>query len=147
MFGNTHEDIIPDSTVEIEKFNKMLSKKTLEKPTLVWFYGNFCGHCHSMYDDWKTISNNSAVTKRVNVLKIESEQKDILSKDPDVFGYPTVRLYKITGGFVEYDGNRDAEDMKKFVVKNTKQQKSLKKKKTPKKKPVKKPRKSQKKQK
>jgi len=65
----------------------------------------------------------------------------MLSKDPNVFGYPTLRLYKISGGFVEYDGNRDSEDMKKFVVKNTKQQKSAKKKRS------KRRRKTQKKQK
>ena len=140
MFGNHREEITPDSTQEIEKFNKMLNKK-LEKPTFVWFYGDFCGHCHAMYDDWKNLNDNSMVTKKVNLLKIESAQNSMLTKDPDVFGYPTLRLYKISGSFVEYDGNRDAEDMKKFVVKNTKQQKSAKKKRS------KRRRKTQKKQK
>ena len=141
MFGNHREEIPPDSTQEIEKFNKMLNKKKLEKPTFVWFYGDFCGHCHAMYDDWKNLNNNSMVTKKVNLLKIESAQNSMLTKDPNVFGYPTLRLYKISGSFVEYDGNRDAEDMKKFVVKNTKQQKSAKKKRS------KRRRKTQKKQK
>ena len=141
MCGNHREEITPDSTQEIEKFNKMLNKKKLEKPTFVWFYGDFCGHCHAMYDDWKNLNDNSMVTKKVNLLKIESAQNSMLTKDPNVFGYPTLRLYKISGGFVEYDGNRDAEDMKKFVVKNTKQQKSTKKKRSKRK------RKTQKKQK
>ena len=141
MFGNHRGEITPDSTQEIEKFNKMLNKKKLEKPTFVWFYGDFCGHCHAMYDDWKKLNDNSTVTKKVNLLKIESAQNSMLTKDPDVFGFPTLRLYKISGSFVEYDGNRDAEDMKKFVVKNTKQQKSAKKKRSTRK------RKTQKKQK
>lgn len=133
MFGNHREEITPDSTQKIGKFNKMLNKKKLEKPTFVWFYGDFCGHCHSMYDDWKQLNDNSTIAKKVNLLKIESAQNSMLSKDQNVFGYPTLRLYKISGGFVEYDGNRDVEDMKKFVVKNTKQQKSAKRKRSKKK--------------
>lgn len=143
MFGNNREEIIPDSTLDIENFNKMLIKKKLEKPTFVWFYGNFCGHCHAMYDDWKKLGENSITTKRVNLLKIESNQNNILSKNPDVFGYPTLRLYKISGGFVEYNGNRDTDDMKKFILTNT----NTKKHKSTKRKRSKRKRKSQKKQK
>ena len=32
-----------------------------------------------------------------------------------------MRLYKISGGFVEYDGDRDSDEMKLFVNENTKQ--------------------------
>ena len=120
MFGNNHKNIIPNSTYDIENFNEKLNKKKLDKPTFVWFYGEFCGHCHAMYDDWKELSDNKKITNNVNLLKIESSQTTLLSKDPEVFGYPTLRLYKISGSFIEYNGNRDANDMKLFVNKNTK---------------------------
>ena len=117
MFGNSH-DITPVSNEKIAIFDKKLCSKKLDKPAFVWFYANYCGHCHSMHDDWKKLEETRDIDKRVNLLRIESEQKSLLSNDPEIYGYPTLRLYKMNGKFVDYNGPRDAKDFKKFVENN-----------------------------
>lgn len=119
MFGN-HLEITADIPLKITDFNKKMNNKKLDKSTFVWFYADYCGHCHSMHDEWKNLENTKNIDKKINLLKIESDQKKLLSKDPNIFGYPTLRLYKKNGSFVEYNGPRDCSDFKKFITANTK---------------------------
>jgi thiol-disulfide isomerase/thioredoxin len=136
MFGNSI-DIIPVSSDKISNFDKQVCSKKLDKPTFVWFYANYCGHCHSMYDDWKKLEKTNGMDKKVTLLKIESDQKSLLSNDPKIYGYPTLRLYKVSGSFVDYNGSRDAVELnttKNQKKKISKKRKALKKKQSRKKK-------------
>lgn len=125
MFGNS-QDIIPVSNEKITKFDKKLCSKKLDKPAFIWFYANYCGHCHSMHNDWKKLEEMSGIDKKVELLRIESEQKSLLSNDPEIYGYPTIRLYKTSGKFVDYNGSRDSKEFKKFVEDNTTKNKNKK---------------------
>jgi thiol-disulfide isomerase/thioredoxin len=73
-------------------------------PILVVVYAKWCGHCRSMFDTWRELSN--VVKGNAKVYVIESTDYT----DEDISGYPSMRLVK-NGISKEYSGERDTKSM------------------------------------
>ena len=112
-----HEDIPLEPLDNIKQFEENKDKK--DAKYLVWYFANYCGHCHKMYGEWKKLNELKNLNPSLVILKIESSQIPELSFNPNVFGYPSIRLYK-NGKEIEYYGTRTAEDMKQFLDKHLK---------------------------
>jgi thiol-disulfide isomerase/thioredoxin len=120
LFSDKERDIPLDSDTDIKRFNERKGKKGTAH--LVWYFSNYCGHCHTMREDWEKLEQSKP---KVVVLKIEQSQLNNLDFDPKVMGYPTIRLYK-NGKEIEYSGDRTTDNIKNFIETHvTKTPKSL----------------------
>lgn len=66
-----------------------------EKPTLYFFYVDWCGYCKKAKPKVAEMENNSAITNKVNIKRINCEGTDeekALAKEYKVDGYPTFKI-------------------------------------------------------
>jgi thiol-disulfide isomerase/thioredoxin len=86
-----------------------------EKPTLYFFYVDWCGYCKKAKPKVSEMENNSAITNKVNIKRINcegsDEEKD-LAKEYVVEGYPT---FKLKGKQTD-DLPNDTEALKKIIM-------------------------------
>lgn len=86
-----------------------------EKPTLYFFYVNWCGYCKRIKPDVTAMENDSAITNKVNIKRIHCEGSDeekALAKEYNVEGYPT---FKFHGKHKESIPN-DANALKNIIM-------------------------------
>ena len=89
-----------------------------DKPTLVLFYADWCGHCKKLKPTWsKTaeLAKEKGLTMiQINVGGEESDSEETkkknaeISKKYNIDGYPTIILFK-NGNAIPYDGPRTPE--------------------------------------
>jgi len=78
-------------------------------PIMVVVYAKWCGHCQTMFDTWREVSNK--VDQKAKIYVIEASDYT----DKDVKGYPSMRIVK-KGSAKDYDGSRDVEGIKKALL-------------------------------
>lgn len=86
-----------------------------EKPTLYFFYVNWCGYCKRITPGVTAMENDSAITNKVNIKRIHCEGSDdekALTKEYDVGGYPTFKFL----GKKDKDLPNDIEELKKIIM-------------------------------
>lgn len=91
-----------NSAAEAEQ---LLNSKT---PTLVLFYGNFCGHCKKMMPDFEQAAAEIAQKMGIVVARVESgSMKDMAAcKLPSITGFPTM-VTNYEGGLKTHVGRMD----------------------------------------
>ena len=103
-------------------------------PAFIKIYSPNCGHCVRMQEAWDKLENNEDLKKEdINVIEIlvdTTSNIESASGKADL-GLPTIRYVNKNGKtWKEYEGNRETEDMVKFIKehhnKNTKPNKSQK---------------------
>jgi len=90
-----------------------LSDLLKEGDWIVLYYAEWCGHCQAMKPEWdkfKTIA-----PKSLNVAQIESSNIPALKEDPEVQGYPTIKMYNNSKIVGEFDKERTHQKMLDFV--------------------------------
>lgn len=87
---------------------------------LVWFFADWCGHCHSMAPEWKRLIDNNR--HNVNLAKVRDDYQSRIDMDAPVQGYPTIVLAKNGKVSKVFSGDRTAESLNSFVSENTNQQ-------------------------
>ena len=80
----------------------------------IWYYAEWCGHCKIMEQEWKTFV--SKVPRGINVARVESTAIPQLNYQPQVMGYPTLRLYHNGNEVSEYEGERTASAFRHFLL-------------------------------
>lgn len=88
------------------------------KPTLVLFYANWCGHSKNMLGDWKKAKENLLQSGQFDVLDFSQEEHGQEMAKHGIQGFPAVRLYPEgfpSAKFIEYKGDRSANSFLKFV--------------------------------
>jgi len=88
-----------------------------KQPTLIWYWANWCGHCINMVPEWDKLIKNKNLP--VKIKKIQDTEIKNLKIKP-IEGFPTIRLY-IKNKEIEFNGNRTANDIIKFINDNIKQ--------------------------
>ena len=97
-------------------------------PAFIKIYSPNCGHCVRMQEAWDKLENNEDLKKEdINVIEIlvdTTNNIESASGKADL-GLPTIRYVNKNGKtWKEYEGNRETEDMVKFIKehhnKNTK---------------------------
>ncbi len=80
-------------------------------PTIVLFYGEWCGHCKQfkpIWNEFEKITNKEFI----NVIKTDSEQ---LMTKYDIQGVPTIKYFDNKGRIIEYNGERSVNGLSDFV--------------------------------
>lgn len=87
------------------------AKKLLNSvgPLMLVVYAKWCGHCQSMFETWREVSNKTKGKAKIYVI----EASDYTDKDID--GYPHMRIVK-KGVSKKYEGGRNVEDLKSALL-------------------------------
>jgi thiol-disulfide isomerase/thioredoxin len=101
----------------------------MNNKTILLVYSNSCGHCKDFMPEWHKFKNDNTFLNKnnINVIDIESETYDNLIKLftdlPVVVGVPSIYLLTNDNikNYVSYDGERNSQSIKEFILKNNKQ--------------------------
>lgn len=93
---------------------------------LILFYVDWCPHCVSSKPEFAKVvqqmNNQNVNGKNVKVQACNCEGSEVeqqVAKDNNIQGYPTIKLIK-NSEVLDYNGNRNANDMMEFVKSNCK---------------------------
>lgn len=89
------------------------------KPILVLFYMRGCHFCGLMKKSWNDFKQNSPINHG-EVGAHDMSNYNPVSNEESIRGFPTLRLYNKGKLVKEYEGDRSASDMLKFVKKYVK---------------------------
>ena len=98
-------------------------------PAFIKIYSPNCGHCVRMQEAWNRLENNEDLKKEdINVIEIlvdTTSNIESVSGKADL-GLPTIRYVDKNGKtWKEYEGNRETEDMVKFIKEHHNKKKIL----------------------
>eukprot|EP00466_Bigelowiella_natans_P019703 jgi/Bigna1/91139/estExt_fgenesh1_pg.C_890072 len=75
---------------QFESFEDML--KNFELPVLVDFYATWCGPCQIMEKELETVQ--TTLRNKIQVVKIDTDQHQSIATAQEVYGLPTMALFK-----------------------------------------------------
>ena len=82
----------------------------------VWFYADWCGHCHQMKEPWNHFEKSNV--HNINLAKIRDDYVPKVNSNPSIQGWPTILLYK-DGKVVDmYQGERTPEAFNSYLGNN-----------------------------
>jgi thiol-disulfide isomerase/thioredoxin len=101
---------------------------TFQSPDIVGkIYADWCGHCKDLAPEWETMKTNLITQMSGNVPEfIEIESKDWEAKRNhleqktgkiEFIGYPTIFKWKKGGKVEYYNGNRTANELTQWIMK------------------------------
>lgn len=116
----TEEGVTKDG----KKFDDLIK----EKPAFVKFFSKYCGHCTNMAPEWNKLNDDEEIADLgIYVIEVDVDGLDKITsicKDGANKGVPYITMVNKDGSVdddKEYNGNRSKDDMKKFIMKNSKQ--------------------------
>ena len=116
----TEEGVTKDG----KKFDDLIK----EKPAFVKFFSKYCGHCTNMAPEWNKLNDDEEIAGLgIYVIEVDVDGLDKITsicKDGANKGVPYITMVNKDGSVdedKEYNGNRSKDDMKKFIMKNSKQ--------------------------
>ena len=86
-----------------------------EKPMLVEFYANWCGHCKTLAPEYAKAAE-ALKEDKITLASIDCTNHQEFCGKQGVSGYPTIRVYK-KGEHEKYEGTRKAEGIVKYMKK------------------------------
>ena len=100
-----------------DKDDKPSSVKS-NKPKMVFYYADWCGHCTSTKPEWQKLEDMYANDDSVSIEKVNEESMSNQDKSAlKIEGYPTIMLF-VNGNAISYEGARSASNFKSFIDKN-----------------------------
>ena len=100
-------------SVEFEAFENFDDGSN--KPSLVLFHANWCGHCKKMKPEWDKFKSENK--SNVLAIDVESENKEVMNKH-GINGFPTIKFFPnghANGKGKDYTGPRTAKGFHDFV--------------------------------
>jgi thiol-disulfide isomerase/thioredoxin len=85
--------------------------QTQQPPEIVLYYSLGCGHCQRLRGEWNEFVNR--LQNRIRIREINCQTEDC----GEIRGVPHIVLYS-NGRKSEYNGNRTADDLTKWVAEN-----------------------------
>ena len=84
---------------------------------VILYYSDMCGHCNQLKPTWNKLCNSIKDKKDITVVNVEANNFEHLPEKykKNIEGYPTIIKYSC-GKKIEYNGNRELADMKKFIA-------------------------------
>jgi thioredoxin-like negative regulator of GroEL len=102
--------------VESAKSSKLFNKNFQKGSWLVLYYSPACGHCHQfkpVWDEYRTKYGD-----RINIAEVKDDYLSSVVPRQEVFGYPTIKLYKDLNELKEFANERTVEQLYKFTKSN-----------------------------
>ena len=82
----------------------------------VWFYADWCGHCHQMKEPWNQFEQSNV--HNINLAKVRDDYVPKVNSNPSIQGWPTILLYK-NGKIVDmYQGERTPDAFNEYLGNN-----------------------------
>jgi len=105
------EDLVTNGTelVRLKDTKEVRKLLTSSGPLMIVVYAKWCGHCQSMFDTWRDLSNKVKGKAKIYVI----EAADYTDKDID--GYPSMRIVR-KGSSKKYEGGRGVDDLKSALL-------------------------------
>jgi len=82
----------------------------------VKFYAPWCGHCQKLAPTWEALAQSLEEDKSISIAKIDCTTSREACKEFEVKGYPTLLWIEDGKKVGKYQGDRSAEDLKKFIA-------------------------------
>lgn len=86
-------------------------------PSIVLFYTNWCGYSKKFFPIWNDF-RDTCKGKKINLIKVNCEDKSNFCKTFGIDGYPTVLLFH-DGIRQEYKSGRTVKELQAFVTEKT----------------------------
>ena len=105
--------------VDSNNINSYLKKKN-KGNWLVWYYADWCGHCHSMMNEWEDLVQKIKSKKNINLAKVQDVMLDKIKLKNQIRGFPTVRFVNNGRDISEFMDERNSDNLIKFTNDNIK---------------------------
>jgi len=106
--------IMEVNSSNLKEFNKLVK----ERPAIVKFYADWCGHCQDLNPKWSEMTQQLDKNKMSGLLaSVSDKYKNDVECDSDIVGYPTIRVFHGGKKKRDYKGKREVKDLEKFVKK------------------------------
>jgi len=99
--------------VESTKSSNLFNKKFQKGSWLVLYYSPMCGHCHQFKPVWDAYRKKYG--NRINIAEVKN---DYVVPTQEVFGFPTIKLYRGAKELKEFANERTVEQLYKFTESN-----------------------------
>ena len=111
--------IATDTSFQMDGFADLGQKTN----TFTMYYMNGCPHCESILPEFKNFAAAGQIQLNGKKTKIRMLEQGDSAAAPElearnVKGFPTFILATVDGNFVEYQGERSVESIKKFIGEN-----------------------------
>ena len=101
--------------------SKYLNLKNTQKggsqKELYLFKAEWCGHCKSFANDWKTLQADDDLKSKLKFITMDADVHKKEIESWKVMGFPTIIL-KNGDKAIEYNGARKINEIKDFINKN-----------------------------
>jgi len=84
---------------------------------VILYYSDMCGHCIQLKPTWNKLCDSIKNKKDITIINVEENNIEYLPEKykKNIQGYPTIIKYS-RGKKREYEGNRELDDLKKFIM-------------------------------
>lgn len=92
--------------------------KLKERDTLwfVKFYAPWCGHCKNMAPAWEQLGKAVADESGIEIASVDCTTSKATCTKADIRSYPTLKVFYNGEEVKKYQGPRDVESLKSFVL-------------------------------
>jgi len=119
-FKKKHKHIVDvNNKKTLKNFLKM---KSQNKPLMIWYHADWCGHCRNMDNEWDRFVTQRKKNNSVNLAKIES---NFIGEEEGIRGYPTIRLLNIHNTPLEFERERTKDNFEHFLNEHVSNQNNI----------------------
>ncbi|MEW5306781.1 MAG: hypothetical protein WDW36_009219 [Sanguina aurantia] len=94
----------------------LTAKNYEESIYMVKFYAPWCGHCKSLAAGWKQLADDLESTPEIVIAHVDCTVDRDVCSSADVKGYPTLKVFHKGELYKPYQGARQVEAMKAFLM-------------------------------
>jgi hypothetical protein len=105
--------------------NLLEKRMSDDKVCIVLYYMDGCYFCENMKPEWTKFEKKYNNHKTCTVSKIEASNMDLLTKKPEITGYPTICKY-VKGKREDFNADRNETEFSNFAEISIKPKKSKK---------------------
>ena len=107
-----HPVAVPMSQQHSNNASAEYIRRSSEKPQMMWFFAEWCGHCRMMRESWENASKSAAQVAEWHA--IDCGQANPTAQEFDVQSFPTVKRIK-NGKIMDFQDDRTEGALIRFA--------------------------------